>query len=203
MAIKLMPLPYPLDALEPAISAETLTFHHDKHHKGYVTKTNELVAGSPDEDRPLEAIIASARATNNDELFNQAAQVWNHGFYWASLNPKKSAPSEELAAAVSSSFGSQGKMIDALVEAATGQFGSGWAWLIANGDRLLIDTTGDADQPDVRVSRPLLVIDVWEHAYYIDRRNDRPAYLKAITELLNWQFASENFDRDTPWAYPG
>ncbi len=202
MAITLMPLPFSMDALEPAISAETLEFHHGKHHKGYVKKTEELIAGTDLEDQPIEAIVAAARMSNDTALFNQAAQVWNHGFYWASLNPEKSNPSVGLAEAIGEAFGSHDQMIDTLVEAATGQFGSGWAWLIANGDRVLIDTTPNADQPTDSASRPLLVIDVWEHAYYIDRRNDREAYLKAIANIMNWQFASENFDRKATWTYP-
>jgi Fe-Mn family superoxide dismutase len=203
MAINLMPLPYAVDSLAPAISAETLKLHHGKHHKGYVTKTNELVAGTELEAQPLEAIIASARKSGDSQLFNQAAQVWNHGFYWLSLAPGKTEPSESLAAAIAASFGSAQQMVDELVEAAMGQFASGWAWLSASREKLEIETTGDAEQPLGEGKRTLLVIDVWEHAYYLDRHNDRKAYLEAVMPKLNWRFASENFARDEPWSYPG
>lgn len=203
MPVTLMPLPYSLDALEPAISAETLKFHHGKHHRAYVDKTNELVAGTDLADQPLEAIISAARGKSDSGLFNQSAQVWNHGFYWLSLTAEKREPSAALSAAIDSSFGGHDKMIDKLLEAAAAQFASGWAWLVADREgQLAIETTDDAHQPAGEDKRPLLVIDVWEHAYYIDRRNDRKAYLEAAAELLDWSFASDNFDRNDWWTYP-
>jgi Fe-Mn family superoxide dismutase len=201
MPIKLIPLPYSAEALEPAISAETLNFHHGKHHRAYVEKTSELVADTGLADEPLESIIAAASKQGDAKLFNQAAQVWNHGFYWHSLTPEKTSPSQALATAINSSFGSHEQMIEKLLEEAAARFASGWAWLVANQGQLAITTTGNADRPS-EGGTPLLVIDVWEHAYYIDRRNDRQAYLEAAASVLDWQFASENLERDAWWTYP-
>lgn len=201
MPIKLMPLPFAKTALEPAISAETLGFHHGKHHKAYVDKTNELTAGTDLDGEPLEAIIDAARG-KDQKLFNQAAQVWNHGFYWESLSAQTSAPSAALGQAVSAAFGSHDAMIDKLVEEAATHFGSGWAWIVAKQGKLAIVTTHDADLPGEADGTPLVVLDVWEHAYYIDRRNDRKAYLTAATKLLNWDFASANFASGERWTYP-
>jgi Fe-Mn family superoxide dismutase len=202
MPISLMPLPYSHDALAPAISADTLEVHHGKHHKGYVDKTNALIAGTDLADQPLEAIISAARNGGDTKVFNQAAQVWNHGFYWLCLTPDQTEPSADLAGAISASFGSREALVSSLIEAAAAQFGSGWAWLVASGDRLSIETTPNAAQPLGRNSRPLLVVDVWEHAYYLDRKNDRKAYLDAACQRLDWRFASENFARQTVWTYP-
>ncbi len=201
MPISLMPLPFDKAALEPAISAETLEFHHGKHHKAYVDKTNELTAGTDLEGKPLEAIIAAAKA-KDQKLFNQSAQVWNHGFYWESLSPEKTEPSADLTKAISAAFGSHDAMIDMLVEEAAAHFASGWAWIVAKDDALAIVTTHDAGLPDEGEGIPLLVLDVWEHAYYIDRRNDRKAYLTAAAKLLNWDFASANFASGERWIYP-
>ncbi len=201
MPISLMPLPFEKAGLEPAISAETLEFHHGKHHKAYVDKTNELTAGTDLEGKPLEAIIAAAKA-KDQKLFNQSAQVWNHGFYWESLSPEKTEPSADLTKAISAAFGSHDAMIDMLVEEAAAHFASGWAWIVAKDDALAIVTTHDAGLPDEGEGIPLLVLDVWEHAYYIDRRNDRKAYLTAAAKLLNWDFASANFASGERWIYP-
>jgi Fe-Mn family superoxide dismutase len=201
MPITLMPLPFDKAALEPAISAETLEFHHGKHHKAYVDKTNELTAGTDLAGKPLEAIIAAAKGTDQ-KLFNQSAQVWNHGFYWASLSPEKTEPLAELKQAISAAFGSHDAMLTKLVEEGVAHFASGWAWLVSRGGKLAVISTHDAGLPDEGEGTPLLVLDVWEHAYYIDRRNDRKAYLTAAANLLNWDFASANFSSGDRWTYP-
>ena len=194
--IKLPDLPYDHDALEPCISRRTLTLHHDKHHAAYVDKTNELIAGTSLEKADLETIV---RETFGDEarqeLFNQAAQAWNHGFYWRSLSPEGGGkPHEAFDDLLESAFGGFSNFRDELVKKAVGHFGSGWAWVTLSGGALRIRDTHDAMPPfcdgdDV----PLLVIDVWEHAYYLDYQNVRPDYVKAvIDELLNWDFAAAN-----------
>lgn len=203
MAIKLTPLPYGPDALAPAISAETLHVHHGKHHRHYVDEVNAAIADSPLASAPLETVIAAAREQGDTRLFNNAAQAWNHGFYWHSLTPNRSAPDGALAEAIASTYGSAEKLCDVLIEQGVGHFGSGWAWLVADGKDLSIVTTHDAGCPLADGNkRPLLVIDVWEHAYYLDRKNDRKAYLTAAARLLDWNFASENFSRGEPWTYP-
>lgn len=203
MAVELMPLPYPTDALEPVISSRTLAFHHGKHHQAYVSKTNELVAGTALETASLNTIVLKALAGGDAALRNQACQAWNHGFYWMSLSPSGGKPGEDLEAAIRKSFGSLEKFNAELIDAAAAHFGSGWAWLLADGDNLSIETTHDAGCPIDGSARPLLVIDVWEHAYYLDHQNDRKAYLKAAVDgLLNWNFASSNFEREGLWNYP-
>lgn len=153
-------------------------------------------------DAALEDIIRSAGTKADKSLFNNAAQAWNHGFYWHSLTPEKTNPSAELQAAIDESFGSLAACREALAEAAKAHFGSGWAWLVARGDGIEVIDTHDAGTVVTDDVRPLLVVDVWEHAYYVDHRNDRPAYVTAATgPLLNWDFASENFARDTAWNY--
>ncbi|MDE2435133.1 MAG: superoxide dismutase [Sphingomonadales bacterium] len=203
MSVSLISLPYPETALEPAISAQTLAVHHGKHHRAYVDKTNELIAGTSLADASLNSIVVAAAVANDTKLFNQAAQAWNHGFYWHSLTPNRSAPDGALAEAIASTYGSAEKLCDVLIEQGVGHFGSGWAWLVADGKDLSIVTTHDAGCPLADGNkRPLLVIDVWEHAYYLDRKNDRKAYLTAAARLLDWNFASENFSRGEPWTYP-
>lgn len=202
MTIKLPDLPYQQTALAPHISAETLALHQGKHHKGYVDKTNALTKDTSLEGEPLEAIIRAAAETD-DKLFNQASQAWNHGFYWPSMTPEKTMPATGLLTAIEAAFGTLKSLQDELAKAATEHFGSGWAWLLAKGDKLSIEATHDAGSPLLKSSRPLLVIDVWEHAYYLDHQNEREAYAKAVSgELLNWEFASENFARDECWTYP-
>lgn len=201
MAIILPPLPYARDALEPSISAATLEVHHGKHHKAYVDKTNALVAGTRHDGKSLEQIVAAAEG-DDQKLYNQAAQAWNHGFYWNSLTPNTTAPDTALAAALNAAFGSLDAAVGKLAEQGETHFGSGWAWLMAEGDALSVMTTHDAGCPIGGSAKPLLVIDVWEHAYYLDRKNDRKAYLAAIAERINWEFASENFARDGIWSYP-
>jgi len=191
MAFELPALPYAKDALEPHISAETLDFHHGKHHNAYLTKLNELVPGSEFEGKSLEDIVKNASGV----LFNQAAQVWNHTFYWNSLSPNGGgAPTGKLAAAIDKAFGSFEEFKTAFNAKAVGNFASGWTWLVKNTDGSLeIVNTDDADTPIAREDQtPLITADVWEHAYYIDYRNARPKYLEGYWNLVNWEFASAN-----------
>jgi superoxide dismutase, Fe-Mn family len=203
MAISHPPLPYAVDALAPHISTETLKLHHGKHHKAYVDKANAAIASSDLADEPLETIIRRAEASGDQGLFNNAAQAWNHSFYWHSLSPKPTQPSEVLMAAIAKDFGSLDTLKGELGEMAKAHFGSGWAWLVASGNDLRLTDMHDAGTAVTQAVRPLLAIDVWEHAYYVDRRNDRPAYVAALTgHLLNWDFASANFARKSQWVHP-
>jgi len=203
MTLSLMPLPYDADALAPHISSETLGFHHGKHHSGYVDKTNKAVKGTDLEGASLEDIVKAASDKGDSGLFNNSAQVWNHGFYWHSLSPDAPKPGETLATAIDDQFGSLDKLKDALAEEAKGHFGSGWAWLVVNGDKLEVISTHDAETPITQGMNPLLTIDVWEHAYYLDRQNARAEYVSAVLDdLANWSFATENFERGSPWQYP-
>jgi Fe-Mn family superoxide dismutase len=190
MSIKLPPLPYAKDALAPHISAETLEFHYGKHHQTYVDKLNGLLPGSEFEGKTLEEIIKTSSAG----VFNNAAQIWNHSFYWNCLSPNGGgAPEGALADAINAAFGSFDAFKEAFTLSAINNFGSGWTWLVKNSDgSVAITNTSNAATPltDDSVT-PLLTVDVWEHAYYIDYRNARPAYLKAFWELVNWSFASD------------
>jgi len=191
MAFELPALPYANDALAPhGISAETLEYHYGKHHKTYIDNLNKLVAGTDDESSDLESIIMKAEGG----LFNNAAQAWNHTFYWRSMKPGGGgAPTGELADKVGAAFGSYDTFVQKFSEAATTQFGSGWAWLVDAGGDLEIMKTANADLPMKHSAKALLTIDVWEHAYYIDFRNARPNYIKTfIEQLLNWDFVAEN-----------
>ena len=188
----LPPLPYPQDALAPAISAETLALHHGKHHKKYVDTMNELLQKEALGGATLEDVVRQAKG----KLFNNAAQAWNHAFYWNSLSPKKTRPSAALQRRLESDFGSYERFADELAKAASGVFGSGWAWLIEDDGRLAVATTANADTPMAHGKKCLLTIDVWEHAYYVDYRNQRERYLAAlIGERLNWEFAERNLGR--------
>ena len=180
MSIELPPLPYPLDALEPFISAKTLATHHGRHHRAYVEKTR-LLAG--ERAGPLEEIISRAAAdAGKQALFNNAAQAWNHDFYWRSLRPKGGCVPKMFL-----------DYVQELKAAAAGHFGSGWAWLVRDGGKLKVTTTANADTPLVHGQVPLLVIDVWEHAYYLDHQERRAAYVEGVVEhLLNWDFALAN-----------
>ncbi len=193
MAFQLPDLPYPLNGLEPHISKETLEYHHGKHHKAYVTKLNELAPGTEFEGLSLEDIILKAPA--GKPVFNNAAQVWNHTFYWHCMKPKGGGqPSGKLANVIDKTFGSYDKFKQQLTEAGMTQFGSGWAWLVKNtDDKLEILKTGNADNPLTQKKTPLLTCDVWEHAYYIDTRNDRGKYINNFWEVVNWDFVSKNF----------
>ncbi|GGX79161.1 superoxide dismutase [Fe] [Litchfieldella qijiaojingensis] len=191
MAFELPALPYEKNALEPHISAETLDYHYGKHHQAYVTKLNELVDGTPNADKSLEEIIKSS----SGGLFNQAAQVWNHTFYWHCLSPNGGGePSGALADAINAKFGSFDKFKETFNAQAVGNFGSGWTWLIKTDDGGVdIVNTSNADTPIAHGQTPLLTIDVWEHAYYIDYRNARPKYLENVWNLINWDFVAQNF----------
>ncbi len=204
MAITLIALPYAQDALEPHISAQTLDLHHGAHHHDYVEKTNKAIAGTAYERSKLNEIVLAADAGGETELLNVAAQAWNHGFYWHSLSPEPGAPSAQLAGAIDRDFGSLDACRDSLAEAATDHFASGWAWLVADeAGKLRIVTTHDAASALCLEVNPLLTIDVWEHAYYLDVQSKRANYVEAVTaHCLNWQFASECYERGTAWRYP-
>ena len=195
--ITLPQLPYADNALEPAISAKTVSFHYGKHHAGYVKTLNDLIAGTDYAGLTLEDIVCRARNQNAAAVFNNAAQAWNHDFYWNSLAPagKGGEPSTELAAAINEAFGSFDACKSALADAAVKRFGSGWAWLVARDGRLAVESTANADTPlGQKGVKPLLVIDVWEHAYYLDWQNARAAYAKAIVDgHLDWVSASRRF----------
>jgi Fe-Mn family superoxide dismutase len=191
MAFTLPELPYSNDALSPYISAETLDFHHGKHHKAYVDKLNGLIPGTEFENSSLEDIIKKSKGP----IFNNAAQVWNHTFYWNCMKPKGGGePTGKLAEAINKTFGSFSQFKDKFSTAAAGQFGSGWAWLIKDGTGgLAIETTGNADTPLAHDKTSLMTCDVWEHAYYIDYRNARPKYIENFWNVVNWDFVSSNF----------
>jgi len=184
MAFELPPLPYEMDALAPHISQETLEYHYGKHHNAYVTNLNKLVEGSDQADSALEDVIMSAEGG----LFNNAAQVWNHTFYWNCMRPGGGgAPQGAVGDAVRSAFGSYDKFREQFTEAALTQFGSGWAWLVDDGSGLSIMKTANADLPMKHSAKALLTVDVWEHAYYIDYRNARPDYVNTFLDnLINW-----------------
>ena len=189
MAFTLPDLPYSNDALSPHISAETIEFHYGKHHNSYVAKLNALVEGTDLANKTLEELIQS----ENGGVFNNAAQVWNHSFYWNCLSPNGGGePTGELLEAINNSFGSFADFKTKFTEAAATQFGSGWAWLAKNTDGSLeIIKTPNADNPMTQGKTPLMTCDVWEHAYYIDYRNARPKYIEAFWNLVNWDFVSD------------
>jgi len=191
MAIELPPLPYAQDALEPHISKETLEFHYGKHHNTYVVKPNGLIDGTPDAGKSLEEIVKSS----SGGVFNNSAQVWNHTFYWNCLSPNGGgAPSGKVADAINAAFGSFDEFKAKFTESAVNNFGSGWTWLVKKGDgSVAIVNTSNAATPltDASVT-PVLTVDVWEHAYYIDYRNARPNYMEAFWKLVNWDFVNSN-----------
>jgi len=194
----LPPLPYGEVALDPVISGRTVAFHYGKHHKSYVDTLNKLVAGTEFADRPLEAVIrATAGKPDKSKIFNNAAQAWNHEFYWRSLKPNGGGdPTGTLRDRIASDFGSIDDFRRAFAEAATTQFGSGWAWLVSDRGKLKVVKTGNADVPFVSDQTPLITVDVWEHAYYLDYQNRRADYVDAVIgKLLNWEFAAENLGK--------
>jgi Fe-Mn family superoxide dismutase len=196
--IELPPLPYPDDALAPVISSNTIGFHYGKHHRGYLDKLNELIQGTPMADMRLEEIVrAVAVDPEKKAVFNNAAQTWNHTFYWRSMRPKGGGkPSGELAAKIDASFGSFDEFRKQFVDAGLTQFGSGWAWLVSDKGSLKVIKTPNADTPVTTAAVPLLAIDVWEHAYYLDYQNRRKDYVTAVLDnLINWDFAEENLAR--------
>jgi Fe-Mn family superoxide dismutase len=195
----LAPLPWNEKALEPVISARTISFHYHKHHQTYVDTLNKLVEKTQFAGMKLEEIVqATAAATDDKEkkIFNNAAQVWNHDFYWRSLTPGKTEPSGKLASAITRDFGAVSTLISELAEAGKDQFGSGWAWLVSKDGKLGIEKTADAQTPMAKGVNCLLTVDVWEHAYYLDYQNARPKYLEAVLgKILNWDYAAENLGK--------
>lgn len=196
----LSPLPYDADALEPNISARTVGFHYHKHHQTYVDTLNKLVEGTRYADMKLEEIVRATLGNEDDKIkkiFNNAAQVWNHDFYWRSLSPKSTQLGGKLETAINRDFGDVETFIKKFAEAGKEQFGSGWAWLVSNNGKLSIEKTANAVDPMAKGTNCLLTIDVWEHAYYLDYQNERPKYLEAVlTKLLNWDFAGANLDKE-------
>jgi superoxide dismutase, Fe-Mn family len=193
--ITLPELPYAKDALAPVISANTLEFHHGKHHKAYVDNLGKLIAGTDLADAELETIIKKVAGDSAKAgIFNNAAQVWNHTFYWKCLKSGGGgAPTGPIAAKITSTWGNYEKFTEELKNAGVTQFGSGWAWLILDGGQLKITKTANADTPIAHGQKPLLTIDVWEHAYYLDYQNRRPDYLAAVIgKLINWDFVNAN-----------
>jgi superoxide dismutase, Fe-Mn family len=189
--IVLPPLPYAANALEPHMSRETLDYHYGKHHKAYVEKLNALITGTDLEDASLEELVAESTGT----VFNNAAQVWNHNFFWQCLSPQQRKPNRELTRAFDG-LGGLDSFQSQFEQAASNVFGSGWAWLISDGTGALrIVTTSNANTPARERQTALLTCDVWEHAYYIDHRNDRAAYLKSFWSLVNWDFVAANLER--------
>ena len=191
-------LPYATDALAPYISKQTLEFHHGKHHRTYVDNVNKLVTGTELAELSLEELVRrTAGDTGKTGLFNNAAQVWNHTFYWRSMRPKGGGkPDTALGALIDKSFGDFDRFKQALATAAITQFGSGWAWLVLDDGALTVVSTANADVPLVRGQTPLLTIDVWEHAYYLDYQNRRADFVAAVIDkLLNWEFANANLAR--------
>jgi Fe-Mn family superoxide dismutase len=198
MAFELPPLPYERTALEPHYSGETLDFHHGKHHAAYVTNLNKLIEGTADANKDLVTLIRESHGNaSKTGVFNNAAQIWNHTFFWHSMKPGGGgAPTGALKEAIDRDFGSLDGFKEAFVQAGTTQFGSGWAWLVKEGGSLKVTKTPNAETPLVGPGVPLVTCDVWEHAYYIDYRNRRPDFLKAFLDhLINWDFASENFSK--------
>ncbi|WP_426577482.1 superoxide dismutase [Fe] [Xenorhabdus stockiae] len=190
MSFELPALPYAKDALEPHISAETLEYHYGKHHNAYVVNLNNLIKGTDFAEKTLEEIIK----TSDGGIFNNAAQVWNHTFYWHSLSPNGGGePTGKVAEAINKAFGSFAEFKQQFTDAALKNFGSGWTWLVKKTDgSLAIANTSNAATPLTGEDKPVLTVDVWEHAYYIDYRNARPQYLEHFWALVNWQFVEEN-----------
>ncbi len=194
MPIELPKLPFEDSALAPTISSNTIGFHYGKHHKAYVDNLNKLIAGTDLAEKSLVEIVrGSAGQSDKAGIFNNSAQVWNHTFYWNSLSPKSTSPSKDLAERVEKDFGGMAKLKEQFAAAAMGQFGSGWAWLVQDGGVLKITKTPNAETPITGSAKPLLTLDVWEHAYYLDFQNKRADYVAAVLDkLLNWEFASQN-----------
>ena len=197
MAFQLPDLPYSKDALSPHISAETLEFHWGKHHRAYVTKTNGFIEEKADlQGASLVDVVKAARQSGDSKLFNNSAQLWNHSFFWQCLSPEKQQPSGRLAELVNDAFGGTEQMLQKLGDEAVNHFSNGWAWLVLDRDQLKITSLHDADTPLVHDGMvPLFTLDVWEHAYYIDYRNERPKFANAVlSNIVNWDFVGENLD---------
>ena len=193
------PLPWNEQALEPVISANTISFHYHKHHQAYVDTLNKLVEKTKFAGMKLEEIVQATEAAADDKekkIFNNAAQVWSHDFYWRSLTPSKTEPSGKVASAIARDFGDVSTLIAALADAGKNEFGSGWVWLVSKDGKLGIEKTSNAETPMAKGVNCLLAIDVWEHAYYLDYQNARPVYLEAVLgKILNWDYAAENLGK--------
>ena len=196
MAFILPDLPFDTRALAPHMSAETLDYHHGKHHRAYVTKVNELLGDTDLEGTSLVEVIRAAHERNDKKLFNNSAQIWNHSFFWQCLAPAGSTrPSGKLRDMIASDFGDEQALIDKLAAESVNHFASGWGWLVLNNGKLEVTSLHDADTPVAHGITPLLTVDVWEHAYYIDYRNERPRYVKSVLEnIINWDFVAKNLD---------
>ncbi len=197
MPFSLPDLPYPRDALGDFMSAETLDFHHGKHHQAYVDKTNALLEEEKQGGGTLSGVIRAAKAKGDKGLFNNSAQLWNHSFFWQCLAPAEGQrPTGKLGALIEECFGTTDGLLAALKEEAVGHFGSGWAWLVLDGGKLRVASLHDADTPVVHEGMtPLLTLDVWEHAYYIDYRNERPKFAESVLgNIVNWEFVAQNLD---------
>jgi len=194
MPIELPKLPFEDNALAPAISSDTISYHYGKHHRAYVDNLNKAIAGTDMAEKPLVDIVrATAGKADKIAVFNNSAQVWNHTFYWNSLTPKTMTPSKELADKIEKDLGGMAKFKETFAATAMGQFGSGWAWLVLDGGVLKVTKTPNAETPITTAAKPLLTVDVWEHAYYLDHQNRRAEYVAAILDkLINWEFASQN-----------
>jgi len=190
MEFELSPLPYPKEALEPYMGRETLEYHYEKHHRGYLRKLQKAIGEKPEAEKPLEEIIR----TSEGGVFNNAAQVWNHTFFWSSMEPRGGGePGGEAARAIDDAFGSYRNFRETFLAEGTGRFGSGWVWLVRDGDRVRCTSTLNADNPLTAGQVPLLTCDVWEHAYYLDYRNERARYLEAFLDhLISWEFVERN-----------
>ena len=198
MSIELPGLPYAIDALEPHVSSRTLEFHHGKHHRAYVDKLNAAIVGTAYEELSLEAIVSASHEAADSGVFNNAAQIWNHTFLWHSMSPSGGGePAGPLGEAIANRFGGLAGFRDAFKKSALGQFGSGWTWLVRTAEGVDIANSGNAETPLTDGVTPLLTLDVWEHAYYLDYQNRRDAYIDVfLTNLINWEFAARNFEAD-------
>jgi Fe-Mn family superoxide dismutase len=196
MAVSQIPLPFDKAALEPHMSSKTFDFHYGKHHKAYVDNTNAAIKGTPLENASLPEIVKSAKQSSNQKLFNNAAQSWNHDFFWQSLTPKSAAPAGKLAEWINRDLGGFDKLKEAFKTEAVGHFAAGWAWLVVKDGKLTVTSYHDADTPLVHGVTPLLTCDVWEHAYYLDYQNARAGFLDAfLANIANWKFAEENLNK--------
>jgi Fe-Mn family superoxide dismutase len=195
MALELPPLPFAIDALAPHMSRETLEFHHGKHHKTYVDNANKLLEGKDLASKPLPEIVRAAAKAGDKPLFNNTAQIWNHSFFWNCLSAPGKKPSGDLKAAIEKSFGSVEALLQKLQAEAVGHFASGWGWLVVKDGALAVTSYHDADTPIAHEGvKPLLTVDVWEHAYYIDYRNARAKFVEAVlNNIINWDFVAEQF----------
>ncbi len=196
MAFELPELPYARDALQPHMSSETFDYHYGKHHKAYVDKTNGMVGEKGLDGASLVEVIRAAKDKGDKGLFNNSAQIWNHSFFWQCLAPQgATSPSGKLKEMIDSDFGGHDALLDALQTESANHFASGWGWLVLNNGRLEVTSLHDADTPVAHGMTPLLTVDVWEHAYYIDYRNERPRFLKSVLQnIVNWDFVAQNLD---------